>query len=450
MSKSRLTKINEQPYLSAQTNLLELNFRKTLTKLGITPYSRFVIGVSGGTDSMALAGLISNFSCTAKNNSIAVIVDHGLRPETAAQAAESKIELEKLELKTKIIKINKKQPSGNIQHWARNQRYQILLSEARLYGGLLMIAHHQDDQSETIYLRLKYGSGLVGLAGMKMQRFHQAVQIVRPLLHQKKIELQSYCQLKNIQTVEDPTNANFKYDRVRARNHLKVDKKLGGQLLQASTHFVKIVDVLKKHCADWCQEHIQIEFPIYACFAITEFNYLPELTKIHILQQLLWQIGAGDYPAKMSSMMIGVKKIVAREKFTLAGCIVCPRGDKVEIHAERKRYVGNPLQIVPHKEVVIDNRWLLKTSRLLNVNQMTDEFYRRAKKDKKLHYYISKWRYPARLCIPILQDLDGRVIQPHIVSSDIDISFLSDGGIDKPLSVASLSPVRKTPFWSEN
>ena len=450
MSESRLVKINEPPCLRDQSVELEINFRKTLHKLGITPFSRFVIGVSGGTDSMALAGLISNFSYSAKINSIAVIVDHGLRPESGAQAIDSKKELERLKLKTKIVKISEKQPSGNIQHWARNQRYRILLSEARMHGGVLMIAHHQDDQIETLYLRLKHDSGLLGLAGMKVQRFHHAVRIIRPLLEQKKLELYSYCTFNNIRTVEDPTNTNLKYDRVRARNHLKRDKLLGNQLLQVSSHVNKIVSVFKRHCADWCQEHIHFEFPIYACFAIAEFNYLPELVRIYILQQMLWQIGAADYPARLNSVRAGIKKIKARKKFTLAGCIVCPRGDIMEIHAERKRFISNPMLIIPHNPAVIDNRWLVKTNRPLNVNQMSDEFYQRAKKDKNLRYIMNKWRYPARLCIPILQDLDGRVIRPHIEECDVNIDVSSGELIGTSPNKTTLVPIRKIPFWNEN
>ena len=144
MSKSGLDSSAEQPNLSIDLASLEQDFQHTLEDLGLKPTSRIVIGVSGGTDSMALAGLCANWSDDAKNNSIAIIIDHGLRAESGTQATLSQIELEKLNLKSKIIKIDNTKPTGNIQNWARNQRYQILLSEARALDGILMIAHHQD------------------------------------------------------------------------------------------------------------------------------------------------------------------------------------------------------------------------------------------------------------------------------------------------------------------
>ena len=450
MSKSGLDSSAEQPNLSIDLASLEQDFQHTLEDLGLKPTSRIVIGVSGGTDSMALAGLCANWSDDAKNNSIAIIIDHGLRAESGTQATLSQIELEKLNLKSKIIKIDNTKPTGNIQNWARNQRYQILLSEARALDGILMIAHHQDDQLETLYMRLEHNSGLVGLAGMKMQRYYQAVRIIRPLLHRKKAELRAYCRYKNISIVEDPTNTDLTYDRVKARNHLNTDTILSRQLLQASVYFGKIVRVFKEHCAAWCRENVKIELPVYASFTSAEFNGLPELMRIHLLQQLLWQIGAGNYPASVNSIKLGLQKIGIQEKFTLAGCIIYPKDEHIEIHAERKRKTRGAIKIVPGTPAVIDNRWLAKTNKVLYLHHMSDEVYQHLNKAENGFYLIKKWRYPARLCIPILQDLDGRVVQPHIESCKIENDFSETKPLDKTPSLATLIPIRKKPFWNES
>ena len=449
MSKGGLDGFSEWPNLSLNLTSLEHNFRKTLVKLGIKPSVRIVIGVSGGADSMALAALCASWSDDAEKKCVAVIVDHGLRVESGTEATLAQIELEKLNLKSKIVKIDKTKPTGNVQNWARNQRYQILLSEARALDGILMIAHHQDDQLETLYMRLEHDSGLVGLAGMKMQRNYQSVSIIRPLLKRKKAELRAYCKHENINIVEDPTNTDLKYDRVKARNHLNTDNKLSSQLLQASVYFDKIVRVFKEHCNAWSRENIKIELPIYASFKISEFNGLPELMRTHLFQQLLWQIGAGHYPASLNSIRIGVNKIEARVKFTLAGCVVCPKNERLEIHAERKRNINEAVRIVPGKPAVIDNRWLVKTNKVLYLHQMSDEFYRHVIRDENWHFFIKKWRYPARLCIPILQDLDGRVVQPHIDECYNEISFSETKQLEVSPRLVTLIPIRKMPFWNE-
>ncbi len=449
MFKIGLERCSKQPESSLGRVTLEREFSKTLEELSIKPTSRIVVGVSGGTDSTALAALCANWSDDAKKNCIAIIIDHGLRTGSEMQAAQSLIELKKLNLRPKIIKIEKTKPKGNLQNWARNQRYQILLSEARTLDGILMIAHHQDDQIETMYMRLDHNSGLVGLAGMKMQRSHQAVRIIRPLLHRKKAELRAYCQLRNINTFEDPTNTDLKYDRVKARNHLIADKLLSHQLLQASVYFGKIVRVFQNHCAAWCRENIKIELPIYASFTMAEFNCLPELMRIYLLQHLLWQIGAGNYPASVNSINIGLKKIVKREKFTLAGCIICPKNEQIEIHAEQRRSISEVVKIVPGKPAVIDNRWLVKTNEVLYLHRISDKFYRHSNKDENTHCFIKQWRYPARLCIPILQDLDGRVVQPHIDSVYDEIHSSENKEKNKTACMATLMPIRKTPFWNE-
>ena len=449
MSKSRLDSIAELPNLSIDIASLEYDFRKTLKELGVRPNNRIVIGVSGGTDSMALAALCANWSDDAKKNCIAVIIDHDLRAESGTQANISQIELEKLNLKSKTVKIDKTKPTGNVQNWARNQRYQILLSEARSLDGILMIAHHQDDQLETLYMRLEHDSGLVGLSGMKMKRDYQAVSIIRPLLHRKKAELRAYCQNKNIYIVEDPTNTDLKYDRVKARNLLNADNILSSQLLQASIYFDKILRVFKGHCDAWCRENVKIELPLYASFAMAEFICLPELMRTYLLQQLLWQIGAGNYPASANSMNIGLEKIAARKKFTLAGCVVCHKNEQIEIHAERKRNINEAVQIIPDEPAVIDNRWLIKTNKVLNLHQMSDEVYRQRNKNQNWHSFIKKWRYPARLCIPILRDLDGRVVQPHIEECYNGNNFVDTEMFDVSPRLTKLIPIRKTPFWNE-
>ena len=436
--------------MNVYSNLLEYNFSQTLFQLGIKKSSRIIIGVSGGPDSLALAGLYSSWAKDTQSNCYAIIIDHGLRVNSAEEAVLAQVELDKLHLNSKIIKIDKTPPSGNIQHWARIQRYELLTLEARLFRGSLMLAHHRDDQIETLYMRLGHSSGLIGLTGMKQKRLYHSVKIIRPLLEQKKADLTAYCLNKNIQTIEDPSNSIAKFDRVRARMHLQTDKKLSSQLIQLSQHTEKIVNVFKKHCSFWCSENIQIKLPIFASVPFLKFIGLPEIMRTHIFRQLLWQIGARDYPASNYSIKIGTSKIAARKKFTLAGCIIIVTKENIEIHAERKRKVNNQMPIEPNIPTILDNRWLFKSNKPIFSSQMTDECYRNLNQNNHLNQSLKKWPYPARLCIPLSVDLDGRVIQPHIEMKQSDLCGSQNNNDIMLNKKVTLMPLKIVPFWNEN
>ncbi len=434
--------------MSNYSNRLEHVFSQSLFELGIKTGDSFVIGVSGGPDSLALAALYANWSKNSHTNCFAVIIDHGLRANSDEEAILAQNELKKLQLNSKIVKIGKVPPKGNIQNWARTQRFEILISEARSLNALLMLAHHQDDQIETIYMRLGHNSGLIGLNGIKKQRLFQGIRLIRPLLSQKKVDLVNYCRDKKIKYAEDPSNYVMKYERVRARAHLQADERLSKQLLKLGKYVEKIAGVFQKYCSEWCAKHIHVELPVYASIPLDEFVRLPEIMKINVLQQLLWQIGAGAYPANNNSIKGGLKKINARLKFTLAGCILVSKKETLEIHAERKRFNNKPIKISVNKPLIIDNRWLIFSDKVIFIHQMSDEHYQFANQDLKFNHFIKKWRYPGRLCIPLLLDLDDRLVQPHIDKGPFGWrKFENNELVTEGVTIV---PLRQTPFWVES
>ncbi len=431
------------------SNSLEHNFSQTLFQLGIKKNSRIVMGVSGGADSLALAGLYANWAKDTRSNCRAIVIDHGLRANSVEDAFFAKVELEKLHLKSKIIKIDKTPPKGNIQNWARIERFKLLTLEARIFRGVLMLGHHLDDQIETLYMRLARNSGLVGLTGMKNERMYHSIKIIRPLLEQKKVELIAYCQDKNIRPTEDPSNEIMKFDRVRARKHLMSDKKLSREILQLGQNIEKIVDVFKKCCSFWCSEHIRFNPPLFASIPSIKFLTLPEKMKAHIFRQLLWQIGARTYPASNDSIKKGLLKIIARKKFTLAGCIVIVTEESIEVHSERGRKIEKPSRIVPNSPIIIDNRWLFKAKEPILLFQMSDERYKSLHQNERSNHFLNTWPYPARLCIPIIVDLDGGVIQPHIETKQKKYNVYQDQDDLSSKNNVSLTSLRNLPFWCE-
>ena len=157
-------------------------FNSELLKLLIHPVNKpsknFVIGLSGGVDSMALLYLIKRFldqNKSMKINVFPIIIDHNLRVESSSEAENVKSISEGIGFKTTIKKIEKQKPNGNIQNWARENRRELLFESCFDLRANLILAHHLDDQAETLYMRLSKNSGLDGLLGMKTITFWNGI-----------------------------------------------------------------------------------------------------------------------------------------------------------------------------------------------------------------------------------------------------------------------------------
>lgn len=172
------------------------------------------LAVSGGPDSLAL--LLLAFE-TYPGRIAAATVDHGLRPAARAEAEFVASICDQRSIPHAILR-----PvvpiRGSIQSAARRARYGLLHDWMKDHHvDWLATAHHADDQLETMIMRILRGSGIDGMSGIREKRNN----IVRPLLHFRKSALISYVASHGIEAVDDPSNADQGYDRVRVRNALK-------------------------------------------------------------------------------------------------------------------------------------------------------------------------------------------------------------------------------------
>ncbi len=208
------------------------HFNKLLKK--INSNNRFILGLSGGIDSMALLYLIKNFIDNKRNvsiNCMPIIIDHNLRDESEYEAKEAKKISQNLGFYTQIKKINSSKPNGNIQNWARKQRRNILFQKCLELSANLILGHHFDDQAETLFMRIIKGSALDGLSGMNDITLWNGIFIIRPLLSYKKKQIKNYVRSKKINYFEDSSNINNKFERVKTRFYLDYIKKIYGPTL---------------------------------------------------------------------------------------------------------------------------------------------------------------------------------------------------------------------------
>lgn len=185
----------------------------------LDPASRIVAAVSGGPDSMALMHLLALWSAAAPRPPVLVAtVDHGLRPEAAREAAFVARAAESLGWPHRTLVWTGEKPRTGLQEAAREARYRLLLQCAREEGAThLVTAHTRDDQAETVLMRLARGSGLAGLAGMRREWDREGIRHVRPLLDCPKESLLDLCRRQGWNFVEDPSNADERFARVRWR-----------------------------------------------------------------------------------------------------------------------------------------------------------------------------------------------------------------------------------------
>jgi tRNA(Ile)-lysidine synthase len=185
--------------------------------------SGVLIAVSGGPDSMALLALLAEW---ARGRGIApklhaATVDHGLRPDAAAEAALCSRFAKERGIPHATLRWEGRKPASGLQEAAREARYALLADHARAIGAThLATAHHADDQAETVLMRLCAGSGIAGLAGMRDAVERDGLTHVRPLLGIPKAALQTFCAARGIAVAEDSSNSDPRFSRTRLRRIL--------------------------------------------------------------------------------------------------------------------------------------------------------------------------------------------------------------------------------------
>jgi len=185
-----------------------------------------VVAVSGGPDSMlllhALAALNERSDCKP-GRLIVAHVHHGFRgQESDEEARFVEQEAARLGLPFEMIRVDApglaKREGLNPQAAARQLRYEFLIRTASHYGAThVALAHHADDQAETVLMRLIRGSGSTGLAGMAWSREEEGLLFVRPLLMLRKMEVLHWCSVRDIPYVNDSSNTKRSYFRNRMR-----------------------------------------------------------------------------------------------------------------------------------------------------------------------------------------------------------------------------------------
>lgn len=176
------------------------------------------VAVSGGPDSLSLVLLADRWARSQGGFVHAITIDHAIRPDSAAEAAKVAQWMAARGISHEIYRLQEALPAGDLQGQARAARYRALERICAERSILhLLTGHHREDQAETFMLRLARGSGVDGLAAMAAVTPRRHIRILRPLLDVPRARLAATCAAMGQASVDDPSNRNPAFARIKLR-----------------------------------------------------------------------------------------------------------------------------------------------------------------------------------------------------------------------------------------
>ncbi|MDH5407203.1 MAG: tRNA lysidine(34) synthetase TilS [Gammaproteobacteria bacterium] len=219
---------------------------------------RYWIAFSGGCDSHvllhAMAALKTELSGIQIN---AVHINHGLQAQANDWQQHCQSICEELSIPLQIIQVNAKAAKGQSQEEvARKTRYEAFKDVVQK-GDVMLLAHHQDDQAETLLLQLLRGAGMKGLAAMPVCTDFAGGWLARPLLDFTRADIENYAEQNGLHWINDPSNRDQKYDRNFLRHSIMPVLQqrwpsVAATLSRSSTHLAEGADLLQQLAQqDW-------------------------------------------------------------------------------------------------------------------------------------------------------------------------------------------------------
>ena len=302
-------------------------------------FKSFIVAVSGGSDSMALA-LLSGLLKQEKNKKIYFVhVDHGIRKNSGKEALQLKKILKKIQINLKIIK-NNKSIKKNIQKSARDRRYQILSDFSKKNGiKALVTAHHKDDQIETFLIRLSRGSGVEGLSSMsEISKLNSGIKLLRPFLKFTKEDLKSITKKFFNKIIKDPSNKNKKFLRTNIRELTRILKSKGidpNQIFRSIENISSTKIAINFYVKQSLKKFVKFRKK-ETIFDLSMFQKEPVDVKFKIINTIVKNRTAKYYPprAKKVLNLINRFKSKSTQKSTLGGCIFEKRKNFVHVTKE--------------------------------------------------------------------------------------------------------------------
>lgn len=302
------------------------SFLKFLNKHQITD-RKIAVGVSGGSDSLALVLAAHEELSPLGYQVFALTVDHQLRPESAEETQYVAKIMANAGIEHHVLCWQGAKPQTGIEEAARQARYGLMTQWMAEKGiRYLMVAHHLEDQVETFFMRLQRGSGLSGLCGMREAGTRHNITILRPLLEVSKNQLQEYLTQKRIGWVTDQSNFSDDFLRCRIRKFLPQMTAATGISLQTIVATMERLQTSQDYLEKATSKKLQQNFRFYeqagCCCALSTWRNFDFEIQFRLLGQILKTFSHKDYIPRAKSIMSVMERLNSGDfkAATLSGC----------------------------------------------------------------------------------------------------------------------------------
>jgi tRNA(Ile)-lysidine synthase len=321
---------------------------------GLDPQGIVIVAVSGGSDSLALL-LLANAWAQAHDITLhAVTIDHGLRPEAAAEAAFVAALCEGLSMDHTTLAWEGVKPLTGLPEAARNARYALIEEFARDIGSdLILTGHTLDDQAETMLMRIRrlgeaeadggstsLGRGLAAMPARSV--LPGGTLLARPLLGIERDTLRAYLATFGQSWIEDPTNSDTAYERVRVRRELAADRLLKERLAALNLAMTRWRALLARDTAALLDHLVSVKPGPVFLFDLKLAQAAPEPVLIHAVQVLLAVSGGGGrlVPRRKVEALVAGFGGGETGRMTLGGAVIERDGALVRFFRETRGMEG--------------------------------------------------------------------------------------------------------------
>lgn len=406
-----------------------------LTPLGpFSPTPHLAVAVSGGADSMACALLADQWARARGGSITALTVDHGLRPESQAEAHRVAQWMRARGIAHHILTPPRTDASNNLQEEARTRRYTALAEWCRTNEVLhCLIAHNAGDQRETIAHNIARGATADGASGMSAVRNYHGIRFLRPLLTVEKAALKNFLHSRAAGWIEDPSNTNTKFARVRTRTMLQQNDAQAQELSQRARHEGTARHTRDNHLAALAAHHVMLHPAGYAELPWKAWAHLEPTLATQLLADLLTTIsGNTTRPRASDTARLHAALHTDTKRRTLHGCEITRRHDTLRIARETAR-TATPTPLRGHGTLYWDNRFRV------HYTLPDAPGYEIAALSTRVKSLRPAESLP--LSTPALWHLDRCLLLPHMLVEQLPASVTARIGF------APAKPLAAAPFW---
>lgn len=324
------------------------------------------LGVSGGSDSAALmyiAACWRTAGAPATPPITVLTVDHQLRQASAAEAQTVRQQAHALGLRHETLVWHGNKPQSGVAAGSREARYDLMTRWCVAHDvGRLYVAHTLDDQAETLIMRLARGSGVDGLSAMAPETVLNGVVLARPFLDVSRAQLQNHLSATERSWIDDPTNMDEAFERVRVRKALGVLDGIGvtaRQIATSARRLQRARQTLETNTTAAMERHVMVHPAGYCMIAGDLVASETEDIVLRVLNKCLRAVGGLTYPPRQMAVedLCAHLDVGGRQTHTLAGCLVSVQGQNVLIAREPGRMPAEPLPLNAGQEALWDGRF---------------------------------------------------------------------------------------------